>query len=51
MVNSKKKMNMSKRDIMVEYKTRPNGLIKKIIKSKDKVVDYLDLKNIKLNKS
>ena len=51
MVSSKKKMNMQKRDIMVEYKTRPNGLIKKIIKSKNSVVDFLDLKNIRLNKS
>lgn len=51
MVSSKKKMNMQKRDIMVEYKTRPNGLIKKIIKSKNSVVDFLDLKNVRLNKS
>jgi hypothetical protein len=51
MVSSKKKMNVSKRGVMVEYKPRPNGLIKKIIKSKNSVVDFLDLKNVRLNKS
>jgi hypothetical protein len=31
---SKKKMNVAKYAKLVEYKPRPNGLIKKIIKSK-----------------
>jgi len=51
MVSSKKKMNVAKRGTMVEYKPRPNGLIKKIIKDKKNVVDFLDLKNVRLNKT
>ena len=50
-VGTKKKINFSKLATMVEYKPRPNGLIKKIIKSKNKVIDFLDLKNVRLNKS
>lgn len=36
---------------MVEKKARPNGLLADIVKSKNDVVDYLDLKNIKLNRT
>lgn len=46
-----KKISLLKRDKMVEKKARPNDLLNDIIKSKNDVVDYLDLKNIKLNKT